>query len=296
MNILNEIIEGASGDEVSTSTLLRKCLVLGHKLNNPVLEQWVEWELQGYPSDVELPDYRRIGVVIKVNMTDGFRVAENFSIPPEWMDANFENFSNLDLRESISQVETFYSNDKTNVNFKIGNLVGYLSSQEAIKMDIISAWGEASTAVVKNITDLVRVRILKFVLEIAKQFPQALEDESKIPNNSDRIQQIVNNHIYGSATVLGINNNSNIELNFQANDFSGVAKVLNKYGLLEEDINELKTAFEEEPVLDGKKYGPKVAAWIGKMVQKAANGSLSIATSALSKILEEIIKKYYGIT
>ena len=58
MTPLEELIAGASGDEVSVSTLLRKVKVVAARLGTIHLEQWVDFELNGYPKDFELPDYR----------------------------------------------------------------------------------------------------------------------------------------------------------------------------------------------------------------------------------------------
>ncbi|EZP26253.1 hypothetical protein [Microbacterium oleivorans] len=60
MSILSEIIDGASGDAVSTDTLLRKALVVASRLQSADLKHWVRSELDGYDTKARetLPSYR----------------------------------------------------------------------------------------------------------------------------------------------------------------------------------------------------------------------------------------------
>jgi hypothetical protein len=56
--LIQEIQTEAVDGDSDLSTLLRKCLVLASRLNNPELKNWANWELDGYPPSSELPDYR----------------------------------------------------------------------------------------------------------------------------------------------------------------------------------------------------------------------------------------------
>jgi hypothetical protein len=47
MQLIDEIIELAVDDRTSLSVLLRKCLVLSHRLKNERLKAWAEKELDG---------------------------------------------------------------------------------------------------------------------------------------------------------------------------------------------------------------------------------------------------------
>ena len=58
MKLLDEIVDLAVEGETSLPVLLRKCLVLSHRLKNERLKMWAEKELDGYTNDDALPDYR----------------------------------------------------------------------------------------------------------------------------------------------------------------------------------------------------------------------------------------------
>ena len=58
MSVLDEIIDGATNDSVSTSNLLRKVQIVAHRLKATAIEAWVRQELNGYEDVEHLPKYR----------------------------------------------------------------------------------------------------------------------------------------------------------------------------------------------------------------------------------------------
>jgi hypothetical protein len=58
MSVISDLIDAASGDVSPVATLLRKVKVVAARLHTGQLEQWVQHELMGYPSEVPLPEYR----------------------------------------------------------------------------------------------------------------------------------------------------------------------------------------------------------------------------------------------
>jgi hypothetical protein len=65
MKLLDDIIDLAASERGSVATLLRKCLVLAHTLQNDRLIVWAEKELQGYKFGDEVPEYRKTPVTAK---------------------------------------------------------------------------------------------------------------------------------------------------------------------------------------------------------------------------------------
>jgi hypothetical protein len=56
IKLLDEIVDLAVDDQTSLTVLLRKCLVLSHRLKNERLKVWAEKELDGYADDDVLPE------------------------------------------------------------------------------------------------------------------------------------------------------------------------------------------------------------------------------------------------
>ena len=58
MSILKDIQAAAVDGKGDLGTLLRKCKLLAARLDSEPLENWLLWESNGYPENVEVPDYR----------------------------------------------------------------------------------------------------------------------------------------------------------------------------------------------------------------------------------------------
>src|SRR5437660_356742 len=58
--LLEDIINLAVDNKQPITTLLRKCIVLAHQLNNEQLKMWANGELNGYSSLDNVPEYRTL--------------------------------------------------------------------------------------------------------------------------------------------------------------------------------------------------------------------------------------------
>ena len=83
MSLLREIQEAVVSDSVNISVLLHKCKVLTARLGNIDFKQWIEYELNGYPSKEGLPRYRIVKVESCGNFLGiGWSQYHNAPIPP----------------------------------------------------------------------------------------------------------------------------------------------------------------------------------------------------------------------
>lgn len=72
-------------------------------------------------------------------------------------------------------------------------------------------------------------------------------------------------------------------------------KTLSQNGIEESDIAELiKIIDTEEPNKDKGTFGSQANLWIGKMMDKALDGSWQIGIGAAGNMLAEAIQSYYG--
>lgn len=60
MTLLQQIQKDAIDGSTDIATVLRKCRVLAQRLKNEEFKQWINYELNGYPSQDALPNYRVI--------------------------------------------------------------------------------------------------------------------------------------------------------------------------------------------------------------------------------------------
>jgi hypothetical protein len=154
-------------------------------------------------------------------------------------------------------------------------------------------------ALLVELLNSVRNRILDFALAVWKEEPAAGEPPTKTTTSVDsaRITQIFNTTVYGGpAQIVGTAPNSTIALTIDRRDFSSLERVLRENGVGDGDLAELRVALESEAELaPNTRYGPKVSSWIAGMMRKAADGSWGVGVGAASNLLAQAIAKYYGL-
>jgi len=67
MDSLEQIKEGAVGNEMPLDEVLRRCLILASTLRHEPLKEWARSELNGYLSVDNIPSYRSLNVQIYFN-------------------------------------------------------------------------------------------------------------------------------------------------------------------------------------------------------------------------------------
>ena len=72
-SLLKEIRNAAVDANVPIANVLRKCAVLGTQLKNNELRDWAFQELNGYGSEAEVPDYRRVMAPLTGNLAGPFQ-------------------------------------------------------------------------------------------------------------------------------------------------------------------------------------------------------------------------------
>lgn len=303
MGLLAEIQNDAVSDATPVSTLLRKCLVLAHNLDSGLLEDWVRYELNGYPDGVDVPDYRQIGVNFKANANNlawqltGQSVAQ---IVVEQVTGN-KDISLFKCRQAIGTIVEDEIKASGTLVINMDN-VGLLLNHKRIMgptYNITRFWGEIPATQVLGIADAVRNRVLEFALALSKKYPNAGDIGGitiKEPAVEKTVNQIFNTTINGNAGSIGNANNATINITVNQGNFGDLRQQLMQHGVGEDDIKELEVAIADEPnVGTDKKFGPKVGSWMGKMLGKAASGVWNVGVQAGGALLEKALLKYYGL-
>lgn len=306
MSLLDDVQMAAVDANSDLGTLLRKCKVLAARLGSEPLENWLLWESNGYPPDVEVPDYRIWPLEVRGHFAGPFGYGlRNVSIPsvciPEEIREHYEKqYERFECRLSIASVEaTVRESDKGTVYISTGDLAVFLGNKVYQSQNCIQAWAEFSTMHLVELLNAVRNRILDFVLAISKEAPTAGESVGNATTaiQPAKVTQIFHTTVYGgSANLVGTAHGSLITFNIATNDFASLADTLRQQGVSGDDIKELQDAVESDhKPIDRGKFGPKVSSWIAKMMQKAADGSWGIGIGAAGNLLAQAIAKYYGL-
>lgn len=302
MTLLEDIQNEAVDASSDLGTLLRKCKLLAARLGSQPLEDWLLWESNGYPDDVDVPDYRIWALEVKGHFSgpfgSGLRSALiPFATLPEKVRKRYQNY---ECRQSIASLEAILSgSDSGIVEVSTGDLALILGTRVYQHQNCLQAWAQFSTSNLVELLNTVRNRLLDFALAVWKEAPTAGESGASADRvlESSKVTQIFNTTVFGgSANLVGTANESMVEFNIITNDFATLERVLSENGISTEDIGELKTALEvdEAPTSDGR-FGPRVSSWIAAMIKRAAGGSWGIGVRAAGNLLAQAIAKFYGL-
>ncbi len=302
MTLLEDIQKSAVDAKSDLGTLLRKCKILAARLGSQPLEDWLIWESNGYPDDVQVPDYRIWRLEIRGTFAGwGGSSLRNVTIPfASLPERAMESYENYKCRQSIAAIEAVLSKAKEDILYiDTADLMLLLGQNVYQGMNCIEVKAQFGTGALVELLNSVRNRVLDFVLALWKESPNAGEVGKALtaPLESEMVTHIFNTIIYGgSANIIGTANDSIITFHIGANDFGSLERVLIYHGIHPEDIAELKESIESEPKAIAKdKFGPRVSAWIAKMMGKAAEGGWKISLGAAGSLLAQAIAKYYGI-
>jgi hypothetical protein len=303
MTLLEDIQNSAVDAQCDLGTLLRKCKLLAAKLGSKPLEDWLVWESNGYPENVNVPEYRIWPLELKGHFAGPYGSGiRNAPIPYICLPEKArEKFQRYECRQSIVSIEELLiaNTQKGPMQVATGDLAVALGESVYEGQNCIQAWAEFSSGILIELLNSVRNRILDFSLALWKE-EQSLSDSptnSSKAVDSSQVTQIFNTTVYGgSANLVGSSNFSTIEFNIEKGDFSALDHLLRENGVEDNDIKELKSAIESDKTpASTKKFGPKVSSWIAMMVKKAAEGSWKVGLSAAGTLLGQALLKYYGL-
>jgi AbiTii len=302
MSLLEEIQNDAIDSKTDLGQLLRKCKLLAARLDSEPLENWLIWESNGYPVDIEVPDYRKVPLTLKGNFF-GYYGAQirNAPIPMSNLPADIANqYLSFQVKQSISSIAETINENKTGT-FKIdtAELARFLGQGVYAHYNCLECWAIMPAGNLVEILNSVRNKILDFSLAIWKTYPNAggiMSSSSEKKEASDQATQIFNTTIYGGSTnLVGTANESTFTFNIEKGNFESIREILSAHSVEKQDIDSLQIALQEESVLnEDKVIGPKVSNWKDSMISKAKSGSWNIAVSTATNILATIIMKFYG--
>ncbi|MGO7501539.1 AbiTii domain-containing protein [Rhizobium johnstonii] len=299
MGLLTEIQNDAISDAVPVNSILRKVMLLAHRLDSGLLEDWVKHELNGYPNNTEVPDYRKIPLNFKARLTNGVVVHNEAPIAQYLVKkaTGQEHIDTFDCRQAIGTIDYKNAGNDTLV-LNMDNFALVLPGKAVDKnWDVLGFWAEMPAAKVNGILDAVRNKVLEFTIALQKRYPNA-DDVEWIKNQASgaaTVSQVFNTTINnGNAGVIGHADASTINITVNNGNLQDLRTQLTQHGVSDEDLKELEAALNDEPEINEKKFGPKVAGWVGNMLGKAGAGAWNVGLGAAGSLLEKALLGYYG--
>ncbi|EMG9527125.1 hypothetical protein [Enterobacter asburiae] len=291
----------ASLSSTDIEELLSKAKMISVKLDLKDISDWLEYELNGYPSFKFLPEYRIIkDVRIRAfNPYAGWIPYQLGNITEDSRDI-YEHLTTVHINNPVSMLSEYAKSENTLYSELPSELADYL--QEISDCDFRMAWSINPTQIKKIISN-VKSRILDWTLLLEKKGvlgegllfskEEKMEALGMTVNNINNFHGDVNN-----AGAIGAGNAGNIsqQNSISVGDIASLERELKSHGLDDNDVAELKQLVEQSPKPASKGEVEKgFGAWIGKMTGKAFTGALKVAGAAAPAVLTNAICCYFGI-
>jgi hypothetical protein len=305
MSLLREIQDAAVDGTTPLAVVLRKCMVLAARLGHEPFKKWVDEELNGYPPDADLPEYRRIDHLISIGSFAGplGRQLKNVPLPLAPVPPHVrDRYEKAEFREGVAKLTDMATPQEGGGKLAArwpGDLVSLVADKYYQGYVLLEAHIEIPTSAVAGVLDSVRNKVLKFALEIEQQNPAAGDvAPGTRPVPEERVAQIFHTYIMGGAQNVAVGSPGAVQhaQQLQVGDLEGLKRFLADHGVQTTDLAELESAIAEDPKPKaGEPLGRRVASWMGTMISKAASGAWKIGISAATEILSAALKAYYGL-
>lgn len=306
MSLLYDIQASVVKEDADLGPILLKLRLLAARLGSQPLAEWVKYESEGYPKDVEVPAYRIISVSYTATFSGPFGSSiQNAPISPYLIEKFAgKSWVKYEMRGSIAAVDDLLGTSEKGSGLQIeaSNLIHLLQGNVYEDYACNSVTGRVSRAALAAIRHSVRSRVLELTIEFEKSIPEAASvalgpTATPAGQHSATATQIAQQIIYGNFTsVSASGGGARIAISVGERDRQALANFLVASGIPEDDATELvQLASAEEPESAVEPMGPKVRKWLIDNMKKAANGTWKMGVTVATDLIKEALLKYYGL-
>jgi hypothetical protein len=299
MSLLSDLIDGASGDSVPVSTLLRKVKVLASRAQIDQLAAWVEQELTGYAKEADLPDYRGPFTLNAIGAYGGpfGSLIQDAPIPSHPIrKIGLGRYFELRLTESIVEIESLAESKKELARPWSGDAIGIVNGAiergeiKLIEMHgLMSARSVVSPNIMVAAVDAVRTRVLDLALELERSAPADVGEVGAEPVDALLAATVVTN-IYGGSHNIAVASSGvkqRIELP-GTGDQEALLDVLRSLGVDGNDLDDLREAIRAEDA--GR--AERVRNWLARYVLSPAG---AIVLNGSGDLLAQVVGGFLGL-
>jgi len=298
MSLAAEVVGILGNENANLADALVKTRILASKLGNKQLADWCRYELSGYPSDVEVPPYRRIVLTLLGTISNGYYRYPNRPLPTLHLEPEQrEYFTRASVRQGISAIQAWIGKDVvTNFSVDMGLLFNKVLDDT---YQVESLFGRPPVGAHEQILVEIRARLLEFALEVQETLPPDDALPTPISNDmNDKINNLLNGAVFGDNNVLQIGREhvATVSYGVAPGDLAALIGALQKAGMAEDDTQSLEQAIQADgdtPKVE-RKLGARVREWMASALGKAASGVWSIGISMAATTLTGLLGSYYG--
>ena len=305
--IQTSVMQEANSD---VGHVLLKLRFLSSRLGSDLLEEWIKYELDGYPEGIPVPDYRKIGVSYTGTFSGAFGSGlKNAPIPLASIRKYAgERWVTYEMRNGIAEVDDLVRSSKHDnggtIQINASDLILLLQGKIYREMACNSITGLLSVSELAALQFSVRSRVLELTFEFEKKIPDASEITIETPltahfqktskPTTDIVHQTIYTNNYTVISNSGTGTQSISVSNIRKGDIDDFKNALIEGGIPKADVSELaKIVSNEEPQSKDSPFGSRAKSWIEENLRKSATGGWQISKEIAIRLMTEAAIRYH---
>lgn len=232
MALIHDIQTALLDENASVGPMLLKLRFLAAKLDTDILEEWVQYEAEGYPDDVDVPEYRQAKITYTGSFADIAKQISNVSIPSGLVSSIAgDQWVNYKIRDGLPLIESQIAAAKDGSHFGIdsSNLKVLLQDKIYQGMAIVEIDSKIDTGAFARVQHAVRAKTLDFTLKLEKRVPSVVEIEvgstpvKMSPDDQKNVESLTQNiffDVQGDVNNIHSSGDANSRVNLNSTDNS----------------------------------------------------------------------------
>ena len=298
VSLLDEIRSDLVNESAGLANTLRKAKILASAIGLPEFQEWVDSELGGYTDRDRVPAYRRFRPTNLGTFAGPFNsMVKNMVLPTYNLPDEVREFAeNMIFFDGVGALEAQKSSGG---QIKWSQEMILLARDEITisnGMILVDAHQPVPAYLIPGILDQIKNKLLDFILGLQESNVTSEDlDNRTVPTDTARNLFYIN--IYGDRNIVASGEHVTQQPDqVIAGDIDSLLLFLHELDIEGSDLSELQEALLSEPDGADGHYGPRVRAWLGKMISRAASETWDIGVEAASKVLTAAINHYYGLS
>lgn len=227
--LIHDIQAALLDENASVGAMLLKLRFLAAKLDTDILEEWVQYEAEGYPDDVDLPDYRAAQITYTGTFANPVQQLNNVSIPSYLVAKHAgDQWVKFQIRDGLPLIDHQLKMSTPDDHFGVdcSNLKVLLQDKIYIGMSVIEVTSRIDTGAFARIQHAVRAKMLDFTLQLEKQVPAVGEIEvgarpiEMSSEDQKSVEHLTQHIFYGDVTNIHSSGDANSRINLNSSDNS----------------------------------------------------------------------------
>lgn len=168
----SKILKELVNEEISLNIALKRLIVLAADMNDNDLKEWAEKEINGYNTDDEVPEYRKI--CSHSFYYNGF--TSNLQVTNVPLDIRYLNEDTLkmieyhELREPLLSLEKYVKEFKDGFNLDLTMLAPEVLKNSGRRLQCISIYQKFNVSQIEKVLQTLSSKIMNIFIKLDKEF------------------------------------------------------------------------------------------------------------------------------